>query len=270
MFQAAELNDNPQQHPRDRARLQPAPRAHRHRRRRGDGRVGAVRRPLRVPARYPEGTSFAHVTGYFTFTLGSSGVEKTYNDELAGRTFDLVVPGLGDLFVDKERVGNLTLSCATTSSVSRRDQLGHREGSVVALDPRTGEILTMVSFPMLQGMEGYLLRVPVFRTVYAPVKQLVLAFSPDNDTDSREWSWSATPPGGYALDFSPKSSTWRPERAAESLIAVYVPTNHLYLGDVVISRRDDAFFPDMTVEEGIRVFLTGGMTLPGKIDQNAP
>ena len=29
--------------------------------------------------------------------------------------------------------------------------------------------------------ESYLLRVPVFRTIYAPVKQLVVAFSPDNE-----------------------------------------------------------------------------------------
>src|SRR5918995_1989206 len=34
---------------------------------------------------------------------------------------------------------------------------------------------------VLQRAEGYLLRVPVFRTIYAPVKQLVVAFSPDNE-----------------------------------------------------------------------------------------
>ena len=33
----------------------------------------------------------------------------------------------------------------------------------------------------LQRGESYLLRVPVFRTIYAPVKQLVVAFSPDNE-----------------------------------------------------------------------------------------
>src|SRR2546428_2823151 len=33
----------------------------------------------------------------------------------------------------------------------------------------------------LQQLEGYLLRVPVFRTIYAPVKQLAVAFSPDNE-----------------------------------------------------------------------------------------
>jgi uncharacterized membrane protein len=43
---------------------------------------------------------------------------------------------------------------------------------------------------------------------------------------------------------------------------VYVPTNHLYLGDVIVCPLERASFPDMTVEEGIRVFLTGGMGLP--------
>ena len=33
---------------------------------------------------------------------------------------------------------------------------------------------------VLQRAEGWLLRVPVFRTIYAPVKQLIAAFSPDN------------------------------------------------------------------------------------------
>ena len=33
----------------------------------------------------------------------------------------------------------------------------------------------------LQRTEFYLLKVPVFRTIYAPVKQLVVAFSPDNE-----------------------------------------------------------------------------------------
>src|SRR5262245_56783980 len=34
----------------------------------------------------------------------------------------------------------------------------------------------------LQRGESILLRVPVFRTIYAPVKQLVVAFSPDNES----------------------------------------------------------------------------------------
>ena len=48
-------------------------------------------------------------------------------------------------------------------------------------------------------------------------------------------------------------------------MAVYVPTNHLYLGDIVICERARATFPDITVEEGIRIFLTGGMALPSRV-----
>jgi len=43
---------------------------------------------------------------------------------------------------------------------------------------------------------------------------------------------------------------------------VYVPTNHLYLGDIGLYEPDRVFFPDLSVEEGIRIFLTGGMSLP--------
>ena len=115
---------------------------------------------------------------------------------------------------------------------------------------------------LLQRAEGYLLRVPVFRTVYAPVKQLVLAFSPDNEYGFKRVVMIRTESRGYILGFLTKEFSIQSAGHTESLIAVYVPTNHLYLGDVVICQRDNAFFPDLSVEEGIRVFLTGGMTLP--------
>jgi len=118
---------------------------------------------------------------------------------------------------------------------------------------------------VLQRAEGYLLRVPVFRTVYAPVKQLVAAFSPDNEYGFKRVVMVQTESRGYILGFLTKEFSIESAGQTESLIAVYVPTNHLYLGDVVICRRDHAFFPDLSVEEGIRVFLTGGMTLPARI-----
>jgi uncharacterized membrane protein len=118
---------------------------------------------------------------------------------------------------------------------------------------------------VLQRTEGYLLRIPVFRTVYAPVKQLALAFSPDNEYGFKRVVMVRTDSRGYILGFLTKEFSIQSAGHTESLIAVYVPTNHLYLGDVVICRRDDAFFPDLSVEEGIRVFLTGGMTLPQQI-----
>jgi uncharacterized membrane protein len=122
---------------------------------------------------------------------------------------------------------------------------------------------------VLQRLEGYLLRIPVFRTVYAPVKQLVLAFSPDNEYGFKRVVLIRTESRGYILGFLTKELSIQSGSGPESLIAVYVPTNHLYLGDVVICRREDALFPDLTVEEGIRVFLTGGMTLPAQLKHHS-
>ena len=48
-------------------------------------------------------------------------------------------------------------------------------------------------------------------------------------------------------------------------MAVYVPTNHLYLGDVYLYRPDAVLMPDLTVEEGVRIFLTGGMAMPDRV-----
>jgi penicillin-binding protein A len=147
VFQAAELNDNAN-NTRDILRDFSQPRGSVTT---ADGVVIARSVPsgdrFEYQREYPDPELFAHITGYYSFTLGSSGVEKTYNDELAGRTPELSFQDLGDLFVDKDRVGDLTLTVRHDLQRIATDQLGSREGSVVALDPRTGEILAMVSFP---------------------------------------------------------------------------------------------------------------------------
>jgi uncharacterized membrane protein len=117
---------------------------------------------------------------------------------------------------------------------------------------------------ILQRGEGYLLRVPVFRTIYAPVKQLVAAFSPDNEFGFKRVVMLDRKPG-YSLGFLTKEFSVDRGRGPEPLIAVYVPTNHLYLGDIVVCEPGQVTFPDLTVEDGIRIFLTGGMALPPEL-----
>jgi uncharacterized membrane protein len=117
---------------------------------------------------------------------------------------------------------------------------------------------------LLQRTEYYLLKVPVFRTIYAPVKQLVVAFSPDNEFGFKRVVLLETAQG-FSLGFLTKEFTVDRGSGPEQLIAVYVPTNHLYLGDIVVCDPRRATFPQMSVEEGIRVFLTGGMALPARL-----
>jgi uncharacterized membrane protein len=115
---------------------------------------------------------------------------------------------------------------------------------------------------LLLRAEGLLLRVPVFRTIYAPVRQLVIAFSPDNASGFKRVVLLEDTKRGFTMGFLTKEFTVERGQGVEALVAVYVPTNHLYLGDIVICERERAMYPDISVEEGIRIFLTGGMALP--------
>src|SRR6187402_2435606 len=129
-----------------------------------------------------------------------------------------------------------------------------------------GAIATnVVGKRLLQRAEGLLLHVPLFRSVYAPVKQLVVAFSPDNEYGFKRVVLIEEPARGFVLGFLTREFTIDRGQGPEPLVAVYVPTNHLYLGDIVICPRDRASYPDITVEQGIRIFLTGGMGLAERI-----
>src|SRR5262245_3527885 len=85
----------------------------------------------------------------------------------------------------------------------------------------------------LQKGESVLLRVPVFRTIYAPVRQLVAAFSPDNEFGFKRVVMLEHSQG-LSLGFLTKEFTLEGPAGARPMLAVYVPTNHLYLGDIVI------------------------------------
>ena len=77
----------------------------------------------------------------------------------------------------------------------------------------------------------------MFRTIYAPVKQLVAAFSPDNEYGFKRVVMVEDERRGFVLGFLTKEFTVDRGRGPEALMAVYVPTNHLYLGDIVIVTR---------------------------------
>jgi uncharacterized membrane protein len=163
------------------------------------------------------------------------GIIDRFTAPLATRVLGREVPGLGILIT---LLVVLLVGAVATNVIGRR---------------------------ILARAESWLLLIPVFRTIYAPVKQLVVAFSPDNEYGFKRVVMVEDPVRGLVMGFLTKEFTVDRGSGPESLVAVYVPTNHLYLGDIALYPRDRAFFPDLTVEEGIRIFLTGGMSLPGQI-----
>src|SRR5262245_13194892 len=100
---------------------------------------------------------------------------------------------------------------------------------------------------VLQQTERWLLKVPVFRTIYAPVKQLIVAFAPDNEAGFKRVVLVEDSARGFVLGFQTREFTVDRGRGPEALLAVYVPTNHLYLGEILICERARASFPDISV-----------------------
>ena len=97
--------------------------------------------------RYPEGELFGHITGYLSFKYGVEGLERTYNDELTGRDIRVRLNSIGDAFTERSSTADVILTIRKDVQEVARAQLGNRRGAVVAVDPRSGAVLAMWSFP---------------------------------------------------------------------------------------------------------------------------
>lgn len=125
-----------------------------------DGVVLALSEPVDDPEAelkyrrvYPTGSLFGGITGYYTFNYGSTQIERRHSDVLAGTTREQQLKALGQLFTGQDVSGSVVLTLrADVQEVARQALLDpntglEREGSVVVMDPRTGAILGMFSFP---------------------------------------------------------------------------------------------------------------------------
>jgi penicillin-binding protein A len=116
-----------------------------------DGKVLAHSQPtsdqFKYLRTYPEGDLFAQVTGYFSFTYGEDGAERTFDADLTGANAPFRLPSLRDLTVQRDKSQTVTLTLSDKLQRAARQALGNRKGSVVAIDPSTGAILALWSNP---------------------------------------------------------------------------------------------------------------------------
>jgi penicillin-binding protein A len=97
---------------------------------------------------YPQGGITSPWLGYNSLTYGRAGVERVYNEELSGQSGVLGVLSYWDTILGRQHRGadlKLTINMAVQQVAA--DALGDRKGAVIALDPRTGAVLAMVSYP---------------------------------------------------------------------------------------------------------------------------
>jgi penicillin-binding protein A len=97
---------------------------------------------------YPEGERYAAVTGFYSYDHARTGLESTYNTQLAGTDNALFVRRLVDLVTNRAPQG-ATVQTTIVPEVQRvaAEALGNQKGAVVALDPQTGAVLALVTSP---------------------------------------------------------------------------------------------------------------------------
>lgn len=97
---------------------------------------------------YANGPLYAPITGFYSLLYGATGIERSANDILSGTDSRFFVDRIQQLFAGRRAAGGsvrLTIDKAAQQAAFKG--LGDRAGAVVAIDPKTGAILAMVSTP---------------------------------------------------------------------------------------------------------------------------
>jgi peptidoglycan glycosyltransferase len=97
---------------------------------------------------YTNGPLYAPVTGYLTLNQGNTGIENALNTYLSGTSNDQFFDQINAIITGQNPKGaSVELTIDPVVQQAAWDALGDYQGAVIAIRPKTGEILAMVSKP---------------------------------------------------------------------------------------------------------------------------
>jgi uncharacterized membrane protein len=130
-----------------------------------------------------------------------------------------------------------------------------------------GTIATnVVGRRIIARIERLLVHVPIFRSIYPSVKQLLESFSPEKRSSFKSVVLAEHPrKGEFVFGFVTAEVLVEAPEGKHQMFTVFVPTNNLYLGDVIVLPKEDVIATGLTVEEGIRVILSAGTATPPRL-----
>jgi penicillin-binding protein A len=97
---------------------------------------------------YPGGKMYAPLTGYYSVISGGHALEGTEDSFLSGTADQLFYRRISDLLTGQEPAGaQVELTIQAKAQKAAYEALGNQRGAVVALNPKTGDVLAMVSRP---------------------------------------------------------------------------------------------------------------------------
>jgi uncharacterized membrane protein len=108
-------------------------------------------------------------------------------------------------------------------------------------------------------------RLPFIRTVHSVVRQLIEPFSSESGKSFRQVVMIEYPmPGRYAIGFIANENVGSNDDG--TLVTVFLPSNHLHLGYLVVMPAGDVIRLDLGVEEALKMIVSCGIVVPGQID----
>jgi uncharacterized membrane protein len=115
----------------------------------------------------------------------------------------------------------------------------------------------------LDGAENLVDAVPVVGLVYGTVKKVLSGIGGPGSENAFKRFVLARLPGRTTPGFLTGTFTLRLADGREhEVCTVYVPTNHLYVGDVVVLPLEDVIETDLSVEDGVSLMLSAGASVP--------
>ena len=142
--------------------------------------------------------------------------------------------------------------------------------------PGSGFVLTvgivllagfLFSFGLLQrlldSVEQVLEAIPVVGLVYGASKKVLSGIGGPGSEHAFKRFVLARLPGRTTPGFLTGTFTLkRSDGSQHEVCTVYVPTNHLYVGDVVVLPVTDVIETDLSVEDGVSLMLSAGASVP--------
>lgn len=97
---------------------------------------------------YSDGPLYSAVTGYLAVNGSATGIEGAMNQSLSGTSNADFFTRVEDIITGKHPQGNsVELTVDAKAQEAAFEAMGHLQGAVVAIQPKTGRILAMVSTP---------------------------------------------------------------------------------------------------------------------------
>ncbi len=121
---------------------------------------------------------------------------------------------------------------------------------------------------ILSWLQNLLIRIPVVKNIYPTIKQVVEAFQPSSSSSFKKVVLVEYPKSGiYTLGFLTSEVFMKGAANGQAFYSVYLPTNNLYLGQVALFRAEEVIITRFTVEEGLKIILSGGTAFPPTIER---